>query len=179
MKRMISYVFLFILLNSCISTETGVPTSELIEYITKEKSKSVYVIDTIQIDNPVRFFTKKGYQFVMSQKAYQSYSGKEGSLFQRPDAFLTERLLPVALSPEVFDRYDFTGSPYCSEHYILYPKKKGGIREIYSYSREPDFFLLILIRGDYYNKVYAGLGKSLQTKSSVYYKVAIPCCIEK
>jgi hypothetical protein len=47
-----------------------------------------------------------------------------------------------------------------------------------SFGRQPDFFLLVLIRGDFYNRVYTGLDGpptlELENEKFSYYKVAIP-----
>ena len=55
-------------------------------------------------------------------------------------------------------------------------KKK--IKELMSFGRQPDFFLLVLIRGDFYNRVYTGLDGpptlELENEKFSYYKVAIP-----
>ena len=180
MRKVICYAFLLLFLISCISTEKGILISELPEYINKEGYKNLYVVDTIKIENPVRFFTKRGHQFVMSQKAYQSYDGKEKSLFKRADTFLLEHELPMGLG--LYDKYNFKGSD-CAEYSILFPDNKKGISTIYSYSRNPDFFLLILIRGDYYNYVYTGIDGPPPIKSKnekfVFYRVAIPYCMKE
>ena len=52
------------------------------------------------------------------------------------------------------------------------------VKELMSFGRQPDFFLLVLIRGDFYNRVYTGLDGpptlELENEKFSYYKVAIP-----
>lgn len=151
------------------------------EYVNKDGYKCVYIVDTFKIENPIRFFSKGDHSFIMSQKAFEAYDGDERSLFLRPDIFIYEDFV-FRIPSEVYDKYIGDATADCDKFTKKLPSQKG-IGRIYSYEQEPDFFLLVLIRGDYFNRVFTGidgpyaikLGKS----KCLYYKIAIPCCRDR
>jgi hypothetical protein len=177
--KKILYLSLILLLSySCTSKREGIYIADLPKYENEEGYKSLYIVDTIKIKEPIRVFTKKGYQFIMEKKVFESYNGKEDFFFNHSGIFLMETDLPMALPSSIFSKYAH-GSD-CLEYAVLSSKKKKGINNIYSFRKSPNYFLIILIRGDYYNEVYTGIDGpptlNIKINKLPYYRVAIPCC---
>jgi hypothetical protein len=177
MRKMIVYSAFFIpLLLSCVSKK-GIPFADILEYASMEGYKNLYIVDTIQIEAPVIFFTKSGYRFVMSKKYFDSYSGSEKTLFKTNNAFLVGDF-PIGL-PLSF--YKNSGKEIdCSvEKFRI---KKKGIQET-CYKINPDYFILMLVNGDYYNQAFCGIdgppAVKDKRKTFNYYKVVMPVCIRK
>ena len=166
-----SFCLFFIL--SCKSVDLNYP-----DYANQDGYKSLYVVDTIQIDDPVSVLTKSGYCFVMSHQAFNSFNGKEKTLFKRADVFLLELRLPIYIPGELYNKYILSNSYSYLDNRIPLKSDKKKIKELMSFGRQPDFFLLVLIRGDFYNRVYTGLDGpptlELENEKFSYYKVAIP-----
>ena len=59
---------------------------------------------------------------------------------------------------------------------------KKGIKDLKIFTRKPDYFLLVLIRGDYYNGAYTGFDGpptiNLRNNKFSFYKIAIPCYLK-
>ena len=178
MRKILVYSAFFVpLLVSC-AIEKGIAFSDISKYESNEGYKNLYVVDTIQIDTPVRFFTKSGYQFIMSKKNFDLFNGSEKELFENDNAFLVGEL-PMGLPPATFNRY-FVGDD-CYKFSELSSEKKKDIRTIYYYKTNPDYFILLLVNGNYYNHAFCGIDgppiiKSRGKKFN-YYKVVIPICL--
>ena len=97
MIRNVICLFCLFFMLSCKSIDLYYPN-----YANCSGYKSLYVVDTIQIDDPVSVLTNSGYCFVMSKQAFDSFSGNEDSLFKRPDTFLLNEYLPMSVSIECF-----------------------------------------------------------------------------
>ena len=82
MIRNVICLFCLFFMLSCKSIDLYYPN-----YANCSGYKSLYVVDTIQIDDPVSVLTNSGYCFVMSKQAFDSFSGNEDSLFKRPDYY--------------------------------------------------------------------------------------------
>ena len=140
------------------------------------------VVDTIQIDDPVSVLTNSGYCFVMSKQAFDSFSGNEDSLFKRPDTFLLNEYLPMSVSIELFRKYVLANSFSYFDFLIPIEFDKKGIKDLKIFTRKPDYFLLVLIRGDYYNGAYTGFDGpptiNLRNNKFSFYKIAIPCYLK-
>jgi hypothetical protein len=176
-KIVVCSIFFIPILVSCVS-ERGIAFDDIPAYQSTAGYKNLYVIDTIQIDTPVRFFTKNGYEFIMSKKNFDAFNGTEKELFERKDAFLVGEL-PMGLPPTTFNRY-FVGED-CYKLLELSSEKKKNIRSIYYFNeRYPDYFLLMLVNGDYYNHAFCAMdGPPIikdKKKKFNYYKVVIPVC---
>ena len=137
---------------------------------------------TIQIDDPVSVLTNSGYCFVMSKQAFDSFSGNEDSLFKRPDTFLLNEYLPMSVSIELFRKYVLANSFSYFDFLIPIEFDKKGIKDLKIFTRKPDYFLLVLIRGDYYNGAYTGFDGpptiNLRNNKFSFYKIAIPCYLK-
>lgn len=72
MIRNVICLFCLFFILSCKSVDLNYP-----DYANQDGYKSLYVVDTIQIDDPVSVLTKSGYCFVMSHQAFNSFNGKE------------------------------------------------------------------------------------------------------
>lgn len=168
--------FLFLIL-SCKSVDLNYP-----DYANQDGYKSLYVVDTIQIDDPVSVLTNSGYCFVMSKQAFDSFSGNEDSLFKRPDTFLLNEYLPMSVSIELFRKYVSANSFSYFDFLIPIEFDKKGIKDLKIFTRKPDYFLLVLIRGDYYNGAYTGFDGpptiNLRNNKFSFYKIAIPCYLK-
>ena len=178
MRKIIIYLALLTpLLLSC-AAEKGTPFSEIQRYESSEGYKNLYVADSIQIDTPVRFFTKNGYEFIMPKKNFDAFNGSEKDLFERNDAFLVGQL-PTRLPTSFYEKYCIGED--CYRQLKLSSKKKKDIRTIYYYTIEPDYFLLLLVNGAYYNQAFCGIdGPPIidnSRKKFNYYKVIIPICV--
>lgn len=171
------YLFVLFLILSCKSIDLDYP-----DYANSSGYKSLYVVDTIQIDNPVSVLTKSGYCFVMSKQAFDSFNGNENSLFKRPDTFLLNEYLPMSVSIKLFRKYVLANSYSYFDFLIPIEFDKKGIKYLKIFNREPDYFLLVLIRGDYYNGAYTGFDGpptiNLRNNKFSFYKVAIPCYLK-
>jgi hypothetical protein len=178
MRKFIIYSAFFIsILLSCTS-EKDIVFNDIPQYKSNEEYKNLYVVDSIQIDTPVRFFTKSGYEFIMSKKDFDTFNGIEKELFERNDAFLIGNL-PMLLPVSFYNKYN-TGEN-CYKFLELSSEKKKDIRNVYFFDdRYPDFFLLMLVNGDYYNHAFCGIdGPPIvkdKRKKFNYYKVVIPVC---
>ena len=173
MIRNVICLFCLFFILSCKSVDLNYP-----DYVNQDGYKSLYVVDTIQIDDPVSVLTKSGYCFVMPHQAFSSFNGKEKTLFKREDVFLLELRLPIYIPSELYNKYILSNSySYLNDRIPLKSDKKK-VKELMSFGRQPDFFLLVLIRGDFYNRVYTGLDGpptlELENEKFSYYKVAIP-----
>jgi hypothetical protein len=185
MKNYLFYVLIILCTASC-TTYKGIPFSEIPEYESKEGYKNFYFVDTIKINNPIGVFFKDGNEFVMSKDVYELYNGKEDFLLYRSDVFLLTEDLPLgAFSIQFVKEFYQQGKQYCWEignkdNLIWINEKKKGISRCYTYKKQPDYFLLFLIRGDYYNHSYCGLDGpySINFKRNKYnyYKIVIPIC---
>ena len=168
--------FLFLIL-SCKSVDLNYP-----DYANQDGYKSLYVVDTIQIDDPVSVLTNSGYCFVMSKQAFDLFSGNEDSLFKRPDTFLLNEYLPMSVSIELFRKYVLANSFSYFDFLIPIEFDKKGIKDLKIFTRKPDYFLLVLIRGDYYNGAYTGFDGpptiNLRNNKFSFYKIAIPCYLK-
>ena len=165
MIRNVICLFCLFFMLSCKSIDLYYPN-----YANCSGYKSLYVVDTIQIDDPVSVLTNSGYCFVMSKQAFDSFSGNEDSLFKRPDTFLLNEYLPMSVS---FSYFDFL---------IPIEFDKKGIKDLKIFTRKPDYFLLVLIRGDYYNGAYTRFDGpptiNLRNNKFSFYKIAIPCYLK-
>jgi hypothetical protein len=180
MKNYLFYTLILFFATSC-ATDKGMSFSDIPAYESKEGYKNFYFVDTIQINDPIGVFSKDGNEFVMSKRVYDLYNGKEDFLLYRPDVFFTNDL-PMGIPPKIYDQWLSHSKYSCWEKDNLtwMTEKTKGISRSYTYKQQPEYFLLYLIRGDYYNQVYCGIDgpKAINFKSNKYnyYKVAIPIC---
>ncbi|MDR0824395.1 MAG: hypothetical protein LBN74_04830 [Prevotella sp.] len=185
MKNHLFYASILFFAVSCTS-DRGVLISNIPKYKNKEGYKNFYFVDTIYIDNPIFVFSKNENEFVMSKSVYALYNGKEDFLLYRPDVFFVSDNLPMGGIPtKMFDQLILHSRHYCWEmeskdNLTWMKEKKKGISRCYTYKKQPEYFLLYLIRGDYYNQVYTGLdGPSVinfKRNKYNYYKIVIPVC---
>ena len=161
MIRNVICLFCLFFILSCKSVDLNYP-----DYVNQDGYKSLYVVDTIQIDDPVSVLTKSGYCFVMSHQAFSSFNGKEKTLFKREDVFLLELRLPIYIPSELYNKYILSNSySYLNDRIPLKSDKKK-VKELMSFGRH------------FYNRVYTGLDGpptlELENEKFSYYKVAIP-----
>jgi hypothetical protein len=181
MKKILSVLTVLIFLSCTTKKDIYMKPT----YINKDGYKNFYIIDTIKIDNPIRFFTVSGSEFVMSQKNFETFSGKwkdynfyeQQSIFLVVDEFPKSRDFPSELETV----FRAKGISICYDfNYLLLFKKKGIIDNAYTFQKQPDFFLLVLIRDDFYNLCYTGLdGRpsiALKKNGFWFYRLVIPCC---
>ena len=177
MIRNVICLFCLFFMLSCKSIDLYYPN-----YANCSGYKSLFVVDTIQIDDPVSVLTNSGYCFVMSKQAFDSFSGNEDSLFKRPDTFLLNEYLPMSVSIELFRKYVLANSFSYFDFLIPIEFDKKGIKDLKIFTRKPDYFLLVLIRGDYYNGAYTGFDGpptiNLRNNKFSFYKIAIPCYLK-
>lgn len=179
MKRNIICVVLFVpLLMSCVS-QKGTLFNDKPKYVSQFGYKNLYIVDTIQIETPVRFITKSGYDFLMEEKNFEAFSGKEQDLFDRSDVFLLGNL-PMPMPVAFFNKYSVGKD--CYELLELSTQKKKDIQEVYFYRIKPSYFILMLVNGDYYNDAFLGIDNAppINKKWSKfnYYKVVMPICLD-
>ena len=177
MIRNVICLFCLFFILSCKSVDLNYP-----DYVNQDGYKSLYVVDTIQIDDPVSVLTKSGYCFVMSHQAFSSFNGKEKTLFKREDVFLLELRLPIYIPSELYNKYVLANSFSYFDFLIPIEFDKKGIKDLKIFTRKPDYFLLVLIRGDYYNGAYTGFDGpptiNLRNNKFSFYKIAIPCYLK-
>lgn len=179
MKKIIIYSMLSILSSlSCVS-QKGIAFSDISKYESSEGYKNLYVVDTILIDTPVDFITQSGYNFIMSKSHFDSFNGSEKDLFESDNAFLAGEL-PMGLPPNTFNKY-FVGDD-CYKFLKLSSEKKKGIKYIYYFNGKwPNYFILLLVNGNYYNQAFSGIDGTPPIKDNWkkfnYYKVVIPVCM--
>ena len=177
MRKIIIYsTFSISLLISCVS-EKGNSFNNIPQYESNEKYKNLYIVDTIQIDTPIRFFTKNGYEFIMSKKNFDSFNGSEKDLFKSNKTFLVGDLplgLPISFYEKCYDAND------CSSEKLVTNKKS--IATVYYYKENPNFFILLLVNGDYFNSAFIGIDGAHPIKDKKikfnYYKLVIPICTQ-
>ena len=172
MKKNIIYsLFITSLLLSCTSVRDF---SENRDY-QNEGFKNFYIVDTIQIEDPVRFFTKNGYEFVMSKRHFDAFKGSERKLFRNNNAFLLERHFPLR-APLYFNKiFDKERDCPPAEKIIV---RKRGIQEA-AYKINPDFFILMLVNGSYFNANFVKIGTpAIRDKGGQFnfYRVIMPVC---
>lgn len=120
MIRNVICLFCLFFMLSCKSIDLYYPN-----YANCSGYKSLYVVDTIQIDDPVSVLTKSGYCFVMSHQAFSSFNGKEKTLFKREDVFLLELRLPIYIPSELYNKYILSNSySYLNDRIPLKSDKK-------------------------------------------------------
>jgi hypothetical protein len=175
MKKIILYpVFFIFLLLSCIS-EKGIAFSDIPQYKNDDGRKNFYTVDSIHIDSPIIVITKEGYEFTMSKRIFDTYNGRKNFFFSHPEVYLLKRHYPIGVPDETPDEiigcYDYSKATLIN---------KKGIKKTLSYKVEPDYFILALVNGDYYNYVYGGFHTppilELKNMKFSYYKVVIPVC---
>lgn len=171
MRVFVYCFFLLLFLMSCKSLDYSSS-----EYYNSSGYKSFYVVDTIKISNPIMFLTDKGRQFVMSKSVFDSCNCDEESLLLNPDAFLLEDYIPFFLPYEMHIKY-VSDSEYFAYNNPIKSTKKG-VDLIFTYSKEPVFFLLTFIRGDYYNYACTGIDGpppiKMKNFNLLFYRVVIP-----
>ena len=162
MIRNVICLFCLFFMLSCKSIDLYYPN-----YANCSGYKSLYVVDTIQIDDPVSVLTNSGYCFVMSKQAF---------------TFLLNEYLPMSVSIELFRKYVLANSFSYFDFLIPIEFDKKGIKDLKIFTRKPDYFLLVLIRGDYYNGAYTGFDGpptiNLRNNKFSFYKIAIPCYLK-
>lgn len=175
MKKNI-YLMVFILSLSSCASKKGVYISDIPQYNTSMGYKNLYIVDTIEIKEPIRFFTKNGYEFIMPKKHFDDFSGSEKELFENENAFLVGGL-PIGLPSQFY--VDDKRNHLCSEEKML-NTLNNAIQTAYYYNEQPDYFILLLVNGKYFNFAFIGIdGASIIKDKKVnfsYYKVVIPIC---
>ena len=121
----------------------------------------------------------------MSQATLSQYNGKQNFFFDRPDVYLYQSSYAFEMCNNL-SKKALDVVTHCSATSVLNKKMKG-IKIIYKLKRTPDYFILFLIRGDYYSKnfnfLYDVVSKDgifppllFKDKKYYFYKMAIPVC---
>lgn len=184
MKILYKILFLANLFVSCSSIKDDyiIPT-----YINNENYKNCYIVDTINIENPIRFYTTAR-EYVMSEDKFETYrfSNNDNDLLINPYTFLYAKDFPMIIRDfinfdQLFDeKYPAINSKIYDAGYEIFNNDKGIFA--YKFKNEPDFFVLLFIRADYYNLSYIAIdggmaGLKTNRKGYMYYRLVIPCSI--
>ena len=171
--RFILFTYFFVSCSS-IGNNFTQPT-----YLNSDNYKNFYIVDIIKIDNPVRFYTKSGRELIMSEKNFATYkfTKNDKNLLSCPSAFLYANILPWDndFPQNIDDKYMTTNSAIYGDDFIKFINNKGV--ESYVFKKMPDFFLLVFIRADYFNRFYSPLdgAPGIEYKNiNMYYKMVIP-----
>ncbi len=147
------------------------------DYKGESNFANFYMVDTIQIEDPVRIYSHKfGGPFVISRKLLKDYTGKI-DFFSRPDVFILDDNPYRYLSLEDFKRY-------------FYPKEYGNCRFIYSkevikdleiaeFENTPVGFLMGLVNANFYyrkSNSYTSFAYGEKNEKKSYYKLVFPLC---
>lgn len=170
MKRF-SYIAVMLLFMACIS-EKGMYTYLDPEYEYDDGHKNCYIVDTIYIDSPIIVATKEGHDFTMSKSVFESYNGRKSFFYNNPNVYLFQTNVPIKNPklkyPPLKTCYDYTLLDYIT---------KDGV-EVYTYKYKPDYFLLLLVNGDYFNRIYRGIDgpPTLELKNKKFSGLSIKLC---
>jgi len=176
------YTFLLLLLfiSSCSTHKEAIYDSR---YEGEPNYKSFYVVDTIQIEDPV-VVCHEG-RFVCSRKLLDTVK-IDKNFFERPDVFLLSQYgLYNDLDLADFDKYlDILGEECKTEvKTTLNTELETKYYKVYlrEFKTPPAFFILGLINANYYNKnnmTIDGSSYLMDTKDqkTSYYKIVYPYC---
>jgi hypothetical protein len=152
-------------------------------YINNENYKNCYIVDTIKIENPIRFYTSRG-EYIMPEDKFETYkfSKNDNDLLINPYTFLYAKNYPMIIGDFLdFDLLlDEKFPALKSKIYDAGYENFNNVKEIsaYKFKKEPDFFVLLFIRADYYNLSYIGThgptGIKTNKKGNMFYRLVIP-----
>lgn len=154
-------------------------------YVNEQGYKYWYEVDSIHIQNPVIVCSTKGGCFVMSYETLSQYNGKQNFFLDRPDVYLYQNSYGFGMYNNLSNNA-LDVVTHCAGMSVLNKEIKC-IKRIYKLKRTPDYFILFLIRGDYYSKefnlLYDAVSKEgifppllFKDKKYYFYKMAIPIC---
>jgi hypothetical protein len=175
MKTKLGIVSLLVLVSISCSRKNFSNISEL-EIIDLGNYYNFYVVDTIQIKDPVRIHSKKyGGQFILSKAILKEYDGKR-RFFLRPDVFMVSTDLYWVLQSDQHSMYNYPDYGGCK---LVESSEKQHELEVYEYASDSVNFILGLINGDYYNKRYNSYDYFAllhNDNKSLYYRIVYPLC---
>lgn len=203
MKKYIKIITLsvFVLLMSgCASKHRGIPLELIPKYNNSDGSKNLYVVDTIQIKEPV-LLSVHDLIFIMPYDVYKEAKNKDREYFlNHKEVYLYDEYLPTDMIREIgsfvtvddvfYDLINIPKEPLfyrCEETFADDPEQKNG--RYYKFTKEPDYFFFVLIRGDYYGSCYNRFYESVSSSSikytgkgmsdNAYYKLVFSRCYSK
>ena len=145
------------------------------DYKGEPNHKSFYIVDTIQIEDPVRIFSKKfGGPFVCDRSKLKEYKENK-DFFLSPDVFILGFDIYYLLRLEEFEKYYYPGYGNCEEYQI---ESKYNDLYVQDYKSKPEF-ILCLINANYYHikhatEIYFNI--PIKNSKIVYLKLVFPLC---
>ena len=140
--------------------------------------KSIYVVDTIKIEDHVIISSKYG-RFVIARKILDEPNLKiDKNFYKRPDVFILVDELWFDYVNDYY-KYPYPDSEKCSIEFKN--KMQGNGLYLYEYKNKPTYFILCLINANYYNRKYKlidGISYLIDSKDqkTSYYKIVYPLC---
>lgn len=86
MKYYITYISIISLLSISCASEKDFFERTPYEY--ENGQKNLYIVDTIQIKNPLIVWTKSNHEFICSEEVFNDYNGKESFFFNNPYVYI-------------------------------------------------------------------------------------------
>jgi hypothetical protein len=144
----------------------------------KNNYKTGYIVDSINIDDPVRIESLKyGGMYIISKSTLSSFRNNR-SFFLRPDVFIFGGDFYWDLPLNDYPKYKYPDYGNCI--FVKSDIKIEGLA-IYEFQKEPCFFILGLINVKYYNQKHNSFdvkNNIIREKNEalIYYKVVYPLC---
>ena len=145
--------------------------------------KNFYVLDTVYIKNPIVVYTWQKHMLLMSKDELEEDNGRKEFFLWRTNVFFYEKDFSRLLPEAVYSNYSpVVKGAYCGGE-LKENKKlaKGYIRNVWEFEKVPDYFLLALVKGSYFNEIYAGekggtTHLNFEDTDFSYFRVAVPFC---
>lgn len=175
-----TFLLLIIALYSCnASRGKTVLYTDISQYSNSLGPKNFYIVDTINIENPVIVITRNDHAFILSKEELANYDGKEDFFYKNENIFIYGSEIPFGLPSEFY--LNSLIKTNCEEYLERNKNMKyKNIQDVREFKKNPVFFLFILVRADYYHQLYTGFHTHARYKLKYdkfsYYKVATPCC---
>ena len=182
MKKISIFFVLLFGLSSCVIPKRLYD----LNYKGEPNHKNFYVVDTIQIEDPVVIYFRG--RFVCSRKILNSPNLKfDKKFFKRPDVFIFSNNLGYDLDNIIEDYFKYPYPDYgnCSIEmkFQILKNDKNDKNVIYlrEFKNQPAYFILGLINANYYNMKHADIEGgwhpiySKDPKIS-YYRIVYPLC---
>jgi|GEM_PF-1187962 lipoprotein len=149
-------------------------------YKGEDNYKNFYIVDTIDIEDPVIIRNTSGCLFICSEATINSIR-IDKSFFYRPDVFILGNNLYDDLAPSDYEQYYYPDFGNCSIVSLdTLSRDKPPIQK-YKYNDDSVRFILGLINVNYHNKTHQVMDgctfsiRSNDPKNS-YYKIVYPIC---
>ena len=173
MKSLINVVIYFALIYVVVSCSRKTYDNE---YKGENNYKNFYLVDTINIVDPVRIHsTKFGGQFILSKSILKKYNNKI-DFFSRPDVFFLGTDLYRDLQTNEYEKYSYFNDGGCE---FVYLKSDFRDLEVYKLKSNSTLFILGLINANYFYLKHNSYGSFIYPEKNIkkdYYKIVYPLC---